>query len=191
MKRTHGLLKKYRERIIQIGSGLSLLAVVNWLYNYPLWIFVIEWLGPVHGWFYLTLGVIAINRGLLMLHGITQNDWTGLDIIENHIKKMIMAAYFREITTDRIVKLNCFYLLCLEQLATWRKSFTFLLLSIFQDSFWAVAYLRSSNGTRTSLYFSKRDWIIFLVSSGIGSAYWTIRQFSLWELTKYSVSYFL
>ncbi|QQS61458.1 MAG: hypothetical protein IPN70_00785 [Candidatus Moraniibacteriota bacterium] len=184
------ILSKYRERIVQIGAGLSTLAVINWLYNYPLWLVVIEWLGPIHGWIWLMVGAIIINRILIHFHAMTELDWTGLDLVERFIRKIIIAFYFRVVFVGETGFLRKILSIFSEKFSSWRRIITFLSLSIFQDSFFAVAYLRTSNGTRRSLIFSKKDWLVFLGSSVIGTAYWTTRQFFLLELTKYSASIF-
>lgn len=163
--------EKNWKRISQVSTGLFTVVAINWVFNYPLWLLAIGVMGNLWGSAVMMMLAIPLNRAMLYFHGITEDDWLGMEQAEAFIQKRI----------DRLCKKFPF----LEVSHTKRRVFIFLYLSIFQDSFWAFAYLRTSQGERQKqARFSMRDWMVFLFSTALSCLYWAIRQIALWEVTK-------
>ncbi|MCA9364535.1 MAG: hypothetical protein KC736_01445 [Candidatus Moranbacteria bacterium] len=185
----------YRERIVDVVQGWGVLTFVNWLYDYPVWIFGIEFFGVFWGGLFLTIGAGLINVVLLYYHRFSRSDWLGMELLERSVTKFThrhISARLRYFSTQQgffsslifpfLWLLNFLFIRC-------RKSILFVLFSMEGDSFFAVAYLRSAESRRT-FRFILRDWVAFGASTLISGVYWTGRQFAIWELLKRLFCYF-
>lgn len=167
----------------KLAFARALYQAIDWTLDNPVYIATIVWLGPLYG--FLTMTVVAglLNSVYLLIYQRTGIDWLGI----NAVKKAALVAGERD-HIQRLWDMRCrwFWLrwlyltvvalpLLAAQILLWGINrgpiITFIVLSIFQDSFVATAYFR--HGKEGPL--DRRDWNIFFASLIVSNLWWTLR----------------
>lgn len=152
-----GWIQRNKKRLLAIGGGHFALAILNWTFNYPIYLGTLYLVGLVWGLVILTIVSFVINMILLWVYERGKVDWIGFSFLtelEHTSKKkwyqrLVIWAHTRS------------------------QALVFILLSVYWDPFVAVAYIH-----RGEFVDSKRARNMKLValSTLIGNLWWTARQ---------------
>jgi hypothetical protein len=183
-------LRCYGKKIGAIAIGHTIKTTVDWLFDNPLYIFVVAKEGMLFGGLIMTIASLVINFLLIIFHGWSKVDWFGFSVIndlrenghhwlekaknigiKNKILKPIVRAWL-------YIPVNFFALVI--WLLKRGDVVAFITLSIVEDPFITTTYLR--HGSRAKL--TKKDWSIFFGSVVFSNAYWTLRSFAIFEVLK-------
>lgn len=161
-------------RIRQIMLGYSILALIDWLYDYPLYFFLIYKFGWFYGGIIGTIGsaiycVIAIH-----VYDWLGEDWLGVNVLE-HIKQKY--ATWLEVINDRgpIVRYMSYVPASVFGGFLWllKKNdiCAFFILCVVSEPFKTTAFLR--HGKFGGL--GKRDYVVLGLAILVCNAYWILR----------------
>jgi hypothetical protein len=138
-------------------AGASAYSIFAWFYDYPLYMFVIGYLGPIWGGITMTLLTIPVDLLSLRLYDWSKKDWLALEYLRSHreysganrIKKLIKLLLTK---TPKLVQAT--------------------VLSIKFNAFIITALLRE--GADNKLQLSRRDWVLFWWSFLVSQLYWVL-----------------
>ena len=167
------LVSKNLKRTILVVSGWGLYESFNIFYDYILWGYI-QYKYEILGSIALSLGALIIN--FFLLHWYTKKgiDWLGVNILED-IKKnghkwvdKVLANKNKLMIIPVFLPVKLFSLL----LSALNKNdvLAFLFLSIWQDPFIAVAFLRHGRVGPVT----KKDYYVLLASTVVTSLYWSV-----------------
>ena len=142
-------------RIATLGAGLGAFSGLTIAFDYLLYPFVIWRLGPLAGGALMTAASLLVCLALLRLYDWSKRDWLGIEAVKA-AREYHGPSPFR----DALARLLRF--------GDWGA---FFVLSIQFDPFVTVIYMR-----RGSSHFGGLrgpEWRVFLLSSLVGTAYWT------------------
>jgi len=144
----------FKDRIGEITIGLTVIYLLNTLFDYLLYPFIIYKFGVLRGGIVMTFLSFVACILIMKFYDYSKRDWLGIEAIKS------LKGYDG---SKKIGKLTAWVI---------KKSdpIVFLFLSIKYDPFITTAYLRDTkfNG------MNKREWSIFLSSLLISNAYWTL-----------------
>jgi hypothetical protein len=143
-----------KNRIAELSIGLSVSNVLEYVFDYFLYPFVIFSFGILKGGIAMTLLSFIACYLTIKFYDWSKRDWLGIEAIKE-IKNYSGNNYFRRITAWLMKK---------------SEPIVFSFLSIKFNPFITTAYFRDGKFTR----MTKRDWSIFIASLLIGNAYWTL-----------------
>ncbi len=168
--------KQIFKRIAQVATGWSLLSAFSWVYDNPLWLLVIAWLGLGVGSVVMTLGAMILNFFFLSLYQKYEIDFLGVNgfaVLKENGDKWAQKVHQHSNFFIRII----FWVPALFfRLLVWavRKNdvLAFIALSIQTDSFITTAFLRGKVGGK----LTQKDYVIFVSSTALSCLYWSLRN---------------
>lgn len=183
--------KQIFKRIAQVATGWSLLSAFSWVYDNPLWLVVIAWLGLSTGSVVMTLGAMLLNFSLLVWYQKKENDWLGVNgfvmLKENGDKWARKVQEHHNFLVRTIFWVPALFFRLLVWAVRKNDVLAFIALSIQTDSFITTAFLRGKVGGK----LTQKDHVIFVGSTAISCLYWSLRNSVIltiiksgWEVTK-------
>jgi hypothetical protein len=166
------ILRDIKEKIATMGVAYTFDTIVNWLFNYPLYIFVIANWGK-----YIGGGIMIVLSFFACLTYIVIYDWLKRDIFGLEMAKGLVEEW------KEYQGKNFWRSLLARFLKRWGDAGIFIALSILKDPFYTVAVCRKEVAKYNGL--SKRDWKIFLGSVALGNVPWILTVSGvvwIWEL---------
>ena len=151
-----------KEKIGTAGLAYSFDYCVNWLFNYPLYIYVMNMYGLKYGFLIMSFLSFSICFAYIIIYDIIKKDLFLLEDAKEFMENV--GNYSGKSKTKKllawIVRKGGFFS-------------AFLILSLWKDPFYTVAFCRK--GKYGGL--SRRDWGIFLGSVAVGNAVWALSVF--------------
>lgn len=173
-----------RKRIAQILGGHGLYAAVGWFFDNPLYIYVLAVYGPLLGGFIMTSLSLVISAAFMVIYNHTKIDWLGINVVEK-IKNDGHKWTRRLESRSAFVRIIAFIPVQIFYLVVWSlkkgDSVAFFILSIFEDPFITMVYLRHGSFER----IRRQEWGIFLSSVVVSNGYWIIRNTAIIEVFRY------
>lgn len=183
MKKLVAFIRANKEKSVLIATGQGAWIVISWIYDNPLYIAAIAWLGPFIGGAIMTVGSLLICLGILLIYNHRGVDWLGVGVVDS--VKELMLHYTEQLSAWRAdsgfgrILFVLFYLpirllLSLARLINHKvvgEAVAFVLLSVFQDPFITTAYLRHGHYGRMKM----KDWLVFFASVLLSNGYWIFR----------------
>lgn len=165
-------LKRKREKLATAGLAYSVDAVVNWLFNYPLYIWVMNEFGLEKGFAVMSCLSFLLCYVYIKIYDVIKKDLFLLEDVRDFMDDMANYSGKSKIKLFRAMMIKKGGLFT-----------AFLALSIFKDPFYTLAFCRQEryNG------FSLKDWGIFLGSVAVGNFIWALSVFGGIELFKYII----
>lgn len=166
---TYGSLKlwlvSHKRKIAEMGTGLFLYGIFNWVFNYPLYMAVVGYYGLVYGGLLMAFLSFIQCGILLVVFDKMKIDWVGATYLEDVERQKDKKS--------RIEKILVWALKKESQSASGKiaKTGIFLVLSAFVDPFIVAVHYRRKQFTGVNL----RDWGILFVAVLIANLYWTLR----------------
>lgn len=189
-KKLTGIFRRHGKKVGAIAVGHSIKITVDWLFDNPLYIFVVAQEGVLVGGAIMTLASLIINFLLIVFHGWSKVDWFGFSVINDlrenghHWLEKANNIHIKNSWLKFIVKIWLYIPVKFFAVVIWLLKrgdvAAFITLSIVEDPFITTTYLR--HGSREKL--TKKDWSIFFGSVVLSNAYWTIRSFAIFEVLK-------
>lgn len=140
------------QRLARIGTGHTLYAGFNWVFDNVLYVWVVYTLGMVKGGALMTAASFAQCALTLVVYQRMRIDWVGTGLLAEIRLK-------RERTR-------------LERALVWASerhpAVIFTLLCVFQDPFITAAWFKQGSFER----LTRRDWAIFLAAVVVANLYW-------------------
>jgi hypothetical protein len=164
------------KRIAHVATGWGLYTTWSWIFDNPLWIFVIGWFGFGVGSVIMIIAAVINNFIFLILHQNDQAKWlgvNGLDILkeEGHVwAKRIHQHKNHFIRTVFWIPAHLFKFIV--KLVRKNNILAFIALSIETDSFIATAFLRGN----TQGKLRTKDYLTFIASTILSCFYWSLRN---------------
>ena len=149
----------WRSRFTELVTGITAFKLLNYLFDYALYPFVIYKLGIISGGLVMTVLAGTINILCLKFYDWSKRDWLGIEAIKG-VKGYEGESRLLEFMSGILKKSD---------------PAAFLFLSIKEDPFITMIYLR--HGSHQYNGMSARDWRIFLGSVAIGNIYWTLAAY--------------
>lgn len=185
LKRTAAKIAAQKKRIAVIALGHTFNQVFDWLFNYPLYLFVIEKAGLTNG--YLIMVLVSFLTCLLFIqfYDWLKIDWLGIEMAKeigdfgpNWIRKISPKSKLGNIIWWPFSQIALIGLWAINR----GGILAFIVMSIQTDPFMTTVYMRKGIGQYNGL--KKRDWFIFLSSTAVGNAYWAVITFAILESAK-------
>jgi hypothetical protein len=159
------LLSNNWRRTLQVIGNWGIYKGLGWFYDYPLWGFMVLWLGNLWGSLTCSIGAFVINFCLLVWYQKRKVDWLGVNILEEIKERGTQWKIFQLIL----------WLLKKNDLTA------FFVLSIMEDSFITTAFLRHGR-------FGKlvtKDYLILTASTLVSTVAWSLGMIVAIQLAKY------
>jgi hypothetical protein len=188
-----GFVRRHKTRIKHIGIGRAIYDTTSWLFDNPLYIAMIAAYGPILGGSVMLFLSLVICFTTLVVYERMKIEWTGIDVVD-HLKERGID-YARKINSRgkhktfrqlfaRIVffipaKIFVFLMNLLEKHG---NVAAFFILSVIEDPFYAVAYLR--RGQFDGL--KKKDYLLFISSVIFSNGYWILRNWGIIEAARFA-----
>lgn len=176
-----------KKRIATIALGHTFNQIFDWLFNYPLYLFVVEQAGLTKGYVVMAIASFFTCLAFIKFYDWLKVDWLGIEVAKEakeygpaFIKKMNIESGIGRILWWPFSKIILFILWAVNK----GGFIAFMALSIYTDPFIATVYMRKGWGEYNGL--NCKDWMVFLASTAIGNAYWAIRTFAILEVAKFS-----
>lgn len=163
------LVQRKREKLATAGLAYAVDYCVNWLFNYPLYIWVMNEFKLEKGFIVMSCLSFLLCYVYIKIYDIIKKDLFLLEDAKDWMDEM--ASY---VGRSRIKRLRA------RIIKDGGFVTSFLVLSVFKDPFWTLAYCRRGKYSG----FSTRDWKIFLGSVAIGNAIWALSVFGGIEVFK-------
>lgn len=164
------------KRIAHIATGWGLYTTWSWVFDNPVWLFVIGWYGFVEGSIIMTFAVVVNNFVFLILHQNDQAKWlgvNGLDILKEKGHEWADRFHQHKNIFVRIVFWIPAHLFkFIVRLVRKNNILAFIALSIETDSFIATAFLRG----KVQGKLRTKDYITFVASTILSCFYWSLRN---------------
>jgi len=172
-----------KKKIATIALGHTFNQIFDWLFNYPLYLCVVNSMGLEKG--YVIMAVISLFTCLAFIrfYDWLKVDWLGIEVAKEvseygptFIKNMNVQSGIGKILWWPFSKIILVILW-----ATKKGGFVaFLALSVYTDPFITTVYMRKGqyNG------MTRNNWLIFIASTAVSNAYWAIRTFAILESAK-------
>jgi hypothetical protein len=161
---------KHKKKIATAGAAYSVDYCVNWLFNYPLYIWVMDNAGLRDGYIIMFCLSFLLCYVYIKIYDIIKRDLFLLEDAKDWMDGMANYAGESKIKLFRakIISKGGFIS-------------AFLIISLWKDPFYTLAFCRKGkyNG------FSLRDWGIFLGSVAIGNSVWALSVFGGIEIFKW------
>jgi hypothetical protein len=165
-------LKRKKEKLATAGLAYSVDYCVNWLFNYPLYIWVMNEFSLEKGFVVMSCLSFLLCYVYIKIYDVIKKDLFLLEDVKEWMNSM--ANY------EGTSKMKMFRAVIIKKGGLFAA---FLILSFFKDPFYTLAFCRQGkyNG------FSPKDWGIFLGSVAVGNSIWALSVFGGIELFKYIV----
>lgn len=181
-KKLAAFVAAQRKKIALIGAGHIFNQLFDWTFNYPLYMWVVGALGPVKG--FVAMATISFLTCLIFIvvYDRMKVDWLGIEVAKEAAE--YGPAFIRKMSAkSRIGRVLWWPFSRIILVILWAINkggfIAFGVLSMYTDPFITTVYMRRGHGQYGGL--SRRDWLIFLASTAVGNAWWTIRTFAILE----------
>ena len=150
----------WKKRLATLGVGYLGNKGQVIVFDYIMYPLVMWRLGLVWGAIVMSVLSFISCWGLIKLYDYLKVDWLGFELIKEKKENEKLGRFHRVLRW------------------TLRKSdwLALILLSIYQDAFLTVAYLRHGANSYNGL--SRRDWLIFVISWVISNGLWILVIFT-------------
>ena len=149
----------WQARVADLAAGITAFKLSNYAFDYALYPFVIYKLGIIKGGLIMTFLASVTNILCLKFYDWSKRDWLGIETLKG------MKEYEGK---SRLLKV-------MSRMLKKSDFMAFLFLSIKEDSFVTMVYLR--HGSHRYNGMSARDWRIFLASHAVSNIYWTLAAY--------------
>lgn len=170
----------WKSRIAIIVMGQAFNATVDWIFNNPIYGYVINGWGLYQGFAIMALLSFLTCLAFIKIYDWLKVDWLGVEVAKEvnslgpiWIKNLNIGSKFVRVIWWPFSKLILFVLWAVNK----GGLVAFLVLSMFTDPFVTTVCMRRGWGMYDGL--NKRSWLIFLASTVVGNIYWSIRTFAL------------
>lgn len=175
----------YRKRrsLSVIAAGEIIYTTGSWLFDNPLYIFMIAYHGPLLGGGIMTFLSLIISVLTLLFYNWLKIDWVGVGIVEK-IKEDGHKWTARLHSASFLTRILAFFPVQVFHLIRWALKkgdvAAFFALSVFEDPFLTTVYLR--RGSFDGL--KRKDWQIFIASVVVSNGYWIVRNTTIIEIAR-------
>jgi hypothetical protein len=187
-------IQPYQKRISQMMTGWGFWVVSNWWIDNPVYLLVIAHEGLVTGGIIMTAFTVFWNSAYVIFHEYHKRngiDWLGLDGIDSmrqDLKERLLRS--ESSRSSLAMRILLFIPKGFIRMVLWMlekgDGFAFVALTVWTDSFVTLAYVRRGRtGTITA-----KDWGLFVLSTIISNAYWSIRSYGIVVVILYFVHIF-
>lgn len=160
--------------ISRLATGFAGYSTFTWLFDYPLFTWVIWYFGMVTGGIIMIALSFAVDYYTLKFYDWSRTDWLALEYLKSH------KSYEGSSRPKRLLKF------LFTKTPVWVQV---VLLSLKFNSFVVTVLLRSGSYNYDGL--SSRDWRIFWLSFLVSQIYWIIIIGLGIEITESSIGWFL
>lgn len=182
-------------RVAQIVTGQAFLKGASWIFDNPLYLFVIYRFGALHGGLIMMVLSALICISLLIVYEQMKVDWLGVNVLETVKERgglWVNRLYYTRPVTGRIwfrllvamfrvvAFVPCKIFLAVVWALNKGDAFAFVALSLYEDPFVTTAFLR--HGKFDGL--CARDWGVFFCSVVLSNGYWILRSFVIVQVAK-------
>lgn len=163
------------KRLFQVAGGLALFEAYNNLFDYGLWPIIQGWFGG-YGALGLTLTALICNFAMLKWYRSCKTDWLGVTVTDDIVIRAdeMLFRYRQSVGRKKLM-------LALPTLALWIaergirvRLISFLILSVFGDSFIATAFLLHRKNGRANVALKGEDYVVFILSTIFSCVVWTL-----------------
>lgn len=153
---------KRKEKLATAGLAYSVDYWVNWLFNYPLYIWVMNEFGLEKGFVVMSCLSFLLCYAYIKVYDFIKKDLFLLEEVKEWMENM--ASY------DGKSKIKLLRAKAIEKGGVLSS---FLILTFFKDPFYTLAFCRQGKYSG----FSLRDWGIFIGSVVVGNSIWALSVF--------------
>jgi hypothetical protein len=168
-------------KFILAGQGIH--QTLSWIFDNPVYIAVINWVGPIKGYFIMMPAALFLCLVTMLYFNRQKNDWLGTDKYAEFTGKIysIFRKFEKKLEIKGwLIKIDSFEFNPAKIFSVFLWTVEFIVLSFWQDPFVTTMFLKRSRGKMRN-----RDWVIFISSGVISNGYWTLRNFALIEIFKF------
>ncbi len=155
------VISKNWKKIITMAAGWGIMEAIDFLYDFPFWIWLQFELGVLWGSVVASIGALIINMGFFLWYQKMGIDWFGVEAYEELKEKGKNSKFI-----SWALKYEGF--------------FTFFVFSIFQDSFKTTVFMRKGRFGK----IERKDMKIFIVSTIISCTAWSFLMSLVGEIIK-------
>lgn len=166
----------WEKQIAIIALGHTFNAIFDWFFNNPLYGYVIERFGLKDGYFIMTAASFLVCLAFIWFYDWLKVDWLGLEVAKEAqkfgpiwIRNLNIQSGIGRVLWWPFSRVILFLLWAVNK----GGLIAFTALSIYTDPFITTVYMRKGWGEYNGL--TKRDWMIFLSSTFVSNAYWSVR----------------
>lgn len=161
---------------------------LSWLFDNPLYIYMIAVYGPVKGGAVMTIASLVLCFAWLTYYQWKKVPWAGENVLDalreqgieyaEKLKKNGFKSFFRQIFFFLPAKMFIFGMWLMKR---YGDIAAFFVLSVFEDPFYTTVYLRHGrfDGLR------KKDYLVFFSSVLVSNGYWILRNWGLIEAVRF------
>lgn len=149
--------------IARAGTAASLIAAVNWIFNYPFTLWIVLHFDPIPGLLIWSAVGIALNYACVAWYKKTALDWFGLEWLR------MWESIDSEKLTAKAIK---FFL-------NRSRILTFGLICLFLDPIYGFMYQR---GRVSGARFDLHDWKWFILANFLGMLPWILGAHAIVEI---------
>lgn len=164
------VLKKFSNFIAQAGAAASVIAALNWVFNYPFTALIVWQFhnDPILGTIIWSAAGVALNYACVVWYKRSEVDYFGFEWLRMQ-ESVESKSWMGE--TIRFLLKNSRFL-------------AFGVLCLFLDPIYGFIYHRGrQSGTR----FTVRDWYWFILANIIGMVPWILGAYGLAKIVKWAV----
>ena len=187
-RRVTRFVYRRRKKIKTIAIGYTINYMIDWLFDNPLYIFVIAERGPFVGGLVMMLLSAAACLATILFYNWSKTDWFGFSVVNGlrdhgdewmeRVKNVHIKTRWMRIAVQSLLIIPSKFF----ALAIWLLNKgdvpAFFVMTLFYDPFMTVTYFRRGSFTK----LTTRDWYIFWASVVIANVYWTARSFAVLEI---------
>lgn len=148
-----------RAKIGIMGIGLAVNEIMDYLFDFALYPYVVIKLGMIKGGIIMSLASFLICWLLMVFYDWSKKDWLGIEMVKE-------AKHYKGSSKIRA---------WVAKIMGKSDLFAIVILSLNFDPFVTTAYMRKGAGKYNGMW--RRDWQIFFFSWIVGDAYWTVLSF--------------
>ncbi len=183
--REEDIISPWKERVATIVLGVTFNQTFDWVFNYPLYLSVIETNGLQRGYIIMTLLSFLTCLLFIKFYDWLKKDWLGIEVAKE--VRDFGPAYIKKIHMTSVVGRILwwpFSIIILILLWAVRQGgiVAFLALSIWTDPFITTVYMRKGRYAYNGM--TGRDWGVFIASTVVSNAYWSGRSVIILEVAK-------
>lgn len=163
-------IQKQKEKLAMVSLAYAVDHCVDWLFNYPLYIWVMNEFGLKKGFAVMSCLSFLVCYAYIKVYDYLKKDLFLLEVAKDWMNSMANYSGTSKIKLLRakIIKKGGFPV-------------SFTILSIWKDPFYTLAFCRKKKYSG----FSMKDWEIFLGSVALGNFLWALSVFGGIELFKW------
>jgi hypothetical protein len=151
-----------KARLAEVGVAYMIDRGIDWVFNYPLYTYVMWKFGLINGFYIMLTLSFLICLTYLVVYDIIKKDLFLIEAGKGLMERL--GDYDGE---------NAFLKFSSEVIKRGGLISAFLVLSLFKDPFYTVAFCRKGSFNGLTI----RDWTIFAGSLVLGNASWALAIF--------------